>query len=118
MGRKGADVTGFSIGEVEKITSVKAHTLRYWEESMPSLGPQKDSGRRRLYSYRDVQTFLRLKYFIQEKKYTIEGAREALIAEAASAACGGKNDLIPQLNRIRYELLDLYRLIRTDKDAE
>ncbi|MGI5172979.1 MerR family transcriptional regulator [Treponema sp. HNW] len=103
---------GFSIGEVEKITSVKAHTLRYWEESIPSLAPQKDMGGRRLYSNRDVQTFLRLKYLIQEKKYTIEGAREALIAEAAAAGSACGKSLTAELNRIKSELLDLYRLVR------
>ena len=109
---------GFSIGEVEKITSVKAHTLRYWEEALPSLAPQKDMGGRRLYSNRDVQTFLRLKHLIQEKKYTIEGARAELLQEAAAAGSqSGADTLIPQLNRIRFELLDLYRMLHhTEKE--
>ena len=79
MGAKRQGMTGFSIGEVEQITSVQAHVLRYWEEIIPSLAPHKDMGGRRLYSKRDVQTVLRLKYLIQEKKYTIEGARKRLI---------------------------------------
>ena len=110
---------GFSIGEVEKITSVKAYTLRYWEEALPSLAPQKDMGGRRLYSNRDVQTFLRLKHLIQEKKYTIEGAREALIAEAAAAGSAAGENLCAQLNGIKSDLLDLYRLVRkTNSEAE
>ena len=45
----------FSIGEIEKLTGIKAHILRYWEEVVPSLSPQKDLGGRRTYSQRDVQ---------------------------------------------------------------
>ena len=62
----------FSIGEIEKLTGIKAHILRYWEEVVPSLSPQKDLGGRRTYSQRDVQIILRLKHLIQEKKFTIE----------------------------------------------
>ena len=59
----------FSIGEIEKLTGIKAHILRYWEEVVPSLTPQKDLGGRRTYSQRDVQIILRLKHLIQEKKW-------------------------------------------------
>ena len=116
MGAKRQGMTVFSIGEVEQITSVKAHVLRYWEEIIPSLAPHKDMGGRRLYSKRDVQTVLRLKYLIQEKKYTIEGARKRLIEEQAAAGeagsqTNGEQDFIPQLNQIRSELLDLYRTV-------
>ncbi len=111
-------MTGFSIGDVERITAVKAHVLRYWEEVIPSLAPVKDIGGRRTYSKRDVQTVLRLKYLIQEKKYTIEGARAELLQEAAAAGSqSGADTLIPQLNRIRFELLDLYRMLHhTEKE--
>ena len=71
----------FSIGEVEKITGVKAHILRYWEEVVPSITPQKDIGGRRTYSIREVQIIMRLKYLIQKKKFSIEGARNQIIAE-------------------------------------
>lgn len=73
----------FSIGEVEKITGIKSHVLRYWEKVIPSLSPQKDRGNRRTYSNKDVQIILRLKYLIQEKKYTIEGARDQIIDDLA-----------------------------------
>jgi Predicted transcriptional regulators len=78
-------MTGFSIGEVEQITSVKAHVLRYWEEIIPSLAPHKDMGGRRLYSKRDVQTVLRLKYFIQEKK--IHNRRSAKALDRRASCC-------------------------------
>ena len=65
----------YSIGDVEEISGIKAHVLRYWEEVIPSIRPRKDLGGRRVYSQRDLEVIFRLKYLISEKKFTIEGAR-------------------------------------------
>lgn len=40
--RKGKLMARYSIGEIEKLTGIKPHVLRYWEEVIPSLTPQKD----------------------------------------------------------------------------
>ena len=61
----------YSIGQVEEITGVKAHILRYWEEIIPGFAPQKDIGGRRIYSQRELALVMRLKFFIYEKKLTI-----------------------------------------------
>ncbi|MDE5613799.1 MAG: MerR family transcriptional regulator, partial [Treponemataceae bacterium] len=34
----------FSIGDVEKITGIKAHILRYWESVIPGFALFKDMG--------------------------------------------------------------------------
>ncbi|MFI3257664.1 MAG: MerR family transcriptional regulator [Spirochaetales bacterium] len=101
----------FSIGEVESITGVKTHTLRYWEEVIPSFSPEKTVGGRRFYTNTDVQIILRLKYLIDEKKFTIEGARNQLIEE--SSLPGSLQVLIPELHIIRSELLDVYASFRS-----
>lgn len=98
----------FSIGEVEALTGVKAHVLRYWEEIVPSLSPQKDIGGRRAYSSRDVQVIFRLKYLIQEKKFTIEGARNHLILEADTTPRTA--DMLQQINELRGDILSLYKI--------
>jgi DNA-binding transcriptional MerR regulator len=106
----------FSIGEVEQITSIKAHILRYWEEVIPSISPKKDIGGRRLYSSKDVQLLLRLKYLIYTKKFTIEGARDQLINELTDFDSDSyKPEIIYQLSEIKSELLDLYGLILKKK---
>ncbi|MBQ5472644.1 MAG: MerR family transcriptional regulator, partial [Treponema sp.] len=74
----------YSIGQIEELTGVKAHILRYWEEVIPGFAPQKDVGGRRIYTQRELELVLRLKYLIYEKKYTIEGARDQLIYDADS----------------------------------
>ncbi len=66
----------FSIGEVERLTGLKAHVLRYWEEVIPFVRPRKDDQGHRFYRQRDVELITRIKYLVQEKKYTLEGAGE------------------------------------------
>lgn len=106
-------MASFSIGEVEELTGIKSHVLRYWEEVIPSLAPKKDIGGRRSYSSRDLQIIFRLKYLIQEKKFTIEGARNQLIEDAGNLAeQNNSSDLILQINEIRGELLETYLLVK------
>ncbi|MCQ2982273.1 MAG: MerR family transcriptional regulator [Treponemataceae bacterium] len=99
----------FSIGEVEQLTGIKAHVLRYWEEVVPSITPKKDLSGRRVYSTRDVQQIMRLKYLIYEKKFTIEGARNQLIADIDVNSKTA--DSMQQLNEIRGTLLNIYRTL-------
>ena len=54
----------YSIGEIEELSGVKSHILRYWEEVIPSFAPRKDLGGRRVYTQRDLDLVLRLKYLI------------------------------------------------------
>jgi DNA-binding transcriptional MerR regulator len=108
----------YSIGEVEEIIGVKSHVLRYWETIVPGIAPQKDMSGRRIYTQRDIERFSRLKYLIQEKKFTIEGARNELMAEASDISGTAENSggaltrawLLKEVSGIRSALLDIYRL--------
>jgi DNA-binding transcriptional MerR regulator len=106
----------FTIGEVEEITGIKAHVLRYWEEVIPSIAPQKDLGNRRVYTQRDLQTVKRLGYLINEKRFTIEGARAQLIAEAGLVHASGNTAaaLLHQLDELKGSLTELYFLVKRD----
>ncbi len=100
----------FTIGQVEEITGVKSHILRYWEEVIPGFAPQKDFGGRRIYSQKDLETVLRLKHLIYEKKYTIEGAREQIISESSAY----NDDTLPlkEIKQLRKLLTDSFFTIR------
>lgn len=104
----------FLIGEVEKETGIKAHVLRYWEDVIPFIRPRKDNQGRRFYSKRDIELILRIKYLVQEDKYTLEGAGERLVAELA------QTDAPPstreQLGLLRGELMDLYAMVQRWKN--
>mgnify|MGYP003540823139 FL=1 len=96
----------YTIGQIEDLTGVKAHVLRYWEEVVPCFTPRKDMSGRRLYSQREVDLILRLKYLITEKKFTAEGAGRQIIEEAQ--AVQDNADLINQIRECRKILTDLY----------
>ena len=110
-------MASFSIGEVEELTGIKSHILRYWEEVIPSLAPKKDIGGRRSYSSRDLQIIFRLKYLIQEKKFTIEGARNQLIEDAGGEyILKTKDERLETLDKSYYFLFK-YSLIALQSGA-
>jgi DNA-binding transcriptional MerR regulator len=102
-----------SIGEVERLTGLKAHVLRYWEDVIPFIRPRKDDQGRRFFSPRDVELLSRIKYLVQEKKYTIEGAGERLMTELTDSRI---NDTRNSLNEIRAELVAVYAIAQKWKD--
>ncbi|MCW9708411.1 MerR family transcriptional regulator [Fodinibius salsisoli] len=74
----------YSIGEVSEISGVDAHVLRYWESVFDELSPKKNKAGNRTYKEQDIETILKLKELIQEKKYSTEGAQQVLQQEAES----------------------------------
>ncbi len=91
---------------------VKAHILRYWEEQIPLIRPQKDSLGRRFYSARDVSLLYRLKYLIYVKHFTALGAGEQLLRELSGNAAGTKNAIIIQ--EVRRELMEIYNIVTSE----
>lgn len=106
----------YTIGQIEDLTGVKAHVLRYWEEVVPGFTPRKDMSGRRLYSQREVDLILRLKYLITEKKFTAEGAGRQIIEEAQ--AVQNNADLINQIRECRQLLTEVYLKIKRTDNSE
>ncbi|MDR2865093.1 MAG: MerR family transcriptional regulator [Spirochaetaceae bacterium] len=94
--------------DLEKILGEKGHIIRYWEKEIPLIQPQKDGGGRFVYSTRDVQLLLRVKYLVHTKKYTLEGARDLLLEELA----GEKQDMKAEIEAFRSDLLNIYVINR------
>lgn len=74
----------FKIGEVSELLTVEPHVLRFWETEFPLLSPKKSGTGHRLYRRKDVELLLRIKHLLYDKRFTIEGARQALQLEARS----------------------------------
>lgn len=100
----------YSIGDVEDLTGVKPHVLRYWEEVIPGFTPQKDLGGRRFYTQHEVELIFRIKYLITEKRFTAEGAGRQILEE--SQAVHNNADLIQQIRETREELSMVYLLLK------
>ena len=100
----------YSIGEAEELTGIKSHILCYWEEVIPGFAPKKDLGGRRIYTERDIDLILRLKYLINERKFTIEGARDEILRETMNY--DSKAEVLDSIRQIRSELSQMYMIIR------
>lgn len=100
----------YTIGQIEELTGVKAHILRYWEEVVPGFTPQKDNNGRRIYSQREVELIFRIKYLINEKKFTAEGAGQQILEEAQAVQQNA--DLIKQIQEARSYLTQAFLLLK------
>ena len=71
----------YSIGEVSKMTELKAYVLRYWETEFKQLKPPKNRAGNRTYRQSDIDLILYIRELLYTKKFTIEGARHQLANE-------------------------------------
>jgi DNA-binding transcriptional MerR regulator len=120
----------YRIGDVSRLTGVKAHVLRYWETEFRWMAPAKSRSKQRLYRKRDIEVIQLIRKLLYEERYTIAGARRRLrelgvagaldapvpAATEPSAApappspraeAGGASDPRDALRRIRDELVAL-----------
>lgn len=98
----------FKIGEVTEITDLAAYVLRFWESEFHIISPKRTESGQRLYRRADVESILKIKYLLYEKKFTIEGARKFLKNNAKHPATP-----LPQtaLDEIRAELKQIKSML-------
>jgi DNA-binding transcriptional MerR regulator len=110
----------FKIGEVSELLGVEPYVLRYWETEFTVLSPKKSGTGHRLYRRKDVELLLRIKHLLRDKRFTIEGARQTLHAEAKAPkprvvkAREAQQELFSTdpLPEIRRELADILLLLK------
>jgi DNA-binding transcriptional MerR regulator len=108
----------FKIGEVSELLGVEPYVLRYWETEFAVLSPKKSGTGHRLYRRKDVELLLRIKHLLYEKRFTIEGARQSLHAEAkapkSKPAKLAQQELFTEdpLPEIRRELANILQLLK------
>src|SRR5713101_478184 len=107
----------FRIGEVSTMLGLEPYVLRYWETEFPSLSPKKSGTGHRLYRRKDVELLLRIKHLLYEKRFTIDGARQYLQAEAKAASSRESKqeqqvlfqDPLPDIRRELAEILKILK---------
>ena len=68
----------YTIGEVSRITGVKTHVLRYWEEQGKLLKPGRRRSRHRMYRPADIQLILEIKRLREEEKLSLAAMRRQM----------------------------------------
>ena len=68
----------YRIGEVSRITGLKAHVLRYWESEFRVIKPYKGGSLQRLYRKKDLDTILKIKRLLYDEGFTIAGAKRKI----------------------------------------
>jgi DNA-binding transcriptional MerR regulator len=68
----------YRIGEVSRITGLKAHVLRYWESEFKVIRPHKGGSLQRLYRRKDLDLILKIKKLLYEEGFTIAGAKKKI----------------------------------------
>ena len=97
----------YSIGEVSRLLGIKPHILRYWEREIPVIAPRKNHSGRRTYTQADIQKLFRIRHLIQQKKYTVEGARRQIWKEMSDSDASWKTSIA----EIRTSLFDTKRIL-------
>jgi len=110
----------FRVGEVSRLVGVEPYVLRFWETEFPALSPKKSGRGHRLYRRKDVELLLQIKHLLYEKRFTIEGARQALRSRAKPAARKSaeprrQGALFPAapagLDQVRAELAEILKML-------
>jgi DNA-binding transcriptional MerR regulator len=68
----------YRIGEVSRITGLKAHVLRYWESEFRVIKPYKGGSLQRLYRKKDLDMILKIKRLLYDEGFTIAGAKRKI----------------------------------------
>ena len=114
--------TYFSIREVSQLTQVKPYVIRYWETQFTALRPARRESGQRKFTQKDVDSILRIKELLYDKRFTIAGAKQYLKREARRGAAQLKLDLdntpsasqtLDTLRSVRKDLEDALKILRT-----
>ena len=73
----------YKIGEAAKKIGVEPYVIRYWETEFSFLRPYKSKSSHRLYSKSDIEKLLLIKNYLYDKKFTIEGAKKAIMSKSS-----------------------------------
>jgi DNA-binding transcriptional MerR regulator len=105
---------------VSRLTGVRPHVLRYWEEEGKVLRPSRKRSRHRLYRLSDIQLIFEIKRLRDEEKLPLAALRRQLKAQprlgggpapAPDAAPSPESQVLNLLQAIRADLLALRALL-------
>lgn len=96
----------YRVRDVCRITGLRPHVLRYWEQEFKEIRPTKSSKGQRLYSRKDLERILLVKRLLYEEKFTIEGARKFL---------SEKGGIMDEIKRALLEIKEMLEKAKGDR---
>ena len=105
------DERGFPLGDVCTFLGIKPHVLRYWEQEIPLVSPRRSRTGRRVYTWSDLDILFRVRHLLQDRGYTIAGARDRIWEESTGEAQDVKA-LIAAVRAELFRLMDKAREVR------
>lgn len=94
----------YSMGQVSAMFNVTPSLLRLWENEFDVLKPRKNGKGDRLFRPDDVKMLRLIYHLVRERKYTMQGAKEFIKANAKAAE---KSTLIEELKQLKAFLFEL-----------
>jgi len=109
----------YTIGEVSRITGVKTHVLRYWENQGKLLKPNRRGSRHRLYRPADIQLIFEIKRLREEEKLSLAAMRRQMhhkpeqhrVLPSRPFLIPMDNQVLTLLKSVRDELLALKEIL-------
>lgn len=68
----------YTIGEISRITNIKPHVIRYWEEKFKIIRPIRLSSSHRRYTRKDLENILKIKEMLYTQGYSLNGIKKLL----------------------------------------
>jgi len=101
----------YRIEEVSRLTKVDKATIENWEKEFPFLQPGWTGSGRKIFRPKDVEIIVRIKALLEEKNFTLAGARRQIEDEMGlrNAAPVHPDKLKKTLLQVRDELEDMAR---------
>jgi DNA-binding transcriptional MerR regulator len=94
----------YGMGQVAAMFGITPSLLRMWENEFSVLQPRKNGKGDRLFRPEDIKMLQLIHHLLRERKYTIQGAKEYLRANARAAE---KSTLIAELKQLKSFLNEL-----------
>lgn len=95
----------YTIGEVADMFSANQSQIRFWENEFDILQPKKNKKGDRYFRPEDVKNLVLIRHLLQERRFTIEGAKEYL--KRKNKRLADRHEAIQQLEKLKGFLLEM-----------
>jgi DNA-binding transcriptional MerR regulator len=95
----------YSISEVADMFGINQSNLRFWEKEFKQLKPKRNKGNTRFYTNDDIQIIKTIKFLVEDRKLTLDGARMQLGQKKETIE--KQQELMERLRQIRIELIGI-----------